>query len=164
MIDGRRRDIGLGSYPSVGLAQARILAADNRAAVSEGRDPMAEKQAAREAARNPDCSVPTFAEAAGRVIELRRPTWSNPKHAAQWESTMATYVYPIIGDMAVDRITAADVLEVLEPIWTTKAETASRVRQRIETIMDWVGSHGYCPASTRNAGCVDYSCRFTSCS
>ena len=161
MIDGRRRDIGLGSYPSVGLAQARILAADNRTAVSEGRDPMAEKQAAREAARNPDCSVPTFAEAAGRVIELRRPTWSNPKHAAQWRSTLETYAFPVIGEKPVDQIVPKDALE---PIWTCKPETASRVRQRIETIMDWVGSHGYCPASTRNAGCVDYSCRFTSCS
>ena len=66
MIDGRRWDIGLGSYSAISLAQARTMAASNRTAVSEGRDPMAEKQAAREAARNPDCSVPTFAEAAGR--------------------------------------------------------------------------------------------------
>ena len=161
MIDGRRRDIGLGSYSAISLAQARTMAASNRTAVSEARDPMAEKQAAREAARNPDCSVPTFAEAAGRVIELRRPTWSNPKHAAQWRSTLETYAFPVIGEKPVDQIVPKDALE---PIWTCKPETASRVRQRIETIMDWVGSHGYCPASTRNAGCVDYSCRFTSCS
>ena len=143
VIDGRRRDIGLGSYSAVSLAQARTMAASNRTAVSEGRDPMAEKQAAREASRNPAPSVPTFAEVAVRVIELRRPTWSNPKHAAQWESTMATYVNPVIGDMAVDEITAADVLAVLEPIWTAKPETASRVKQRMETIMDWVVAHDY---------------------
>jgi hypothetical protein len=83
VIDGRRRDIGLGSYSTVSLVQARTMAASNRTAVSEGRDPLAERQAVEEAARNPVPSVPTFAEAAVRVIEFRRPTWSNPKHAAQ---------------------------------------------------------------------------------
>lgn len=143
VIGEKRRDIGLGSYPAVSLAQARSLAADIRSAVAEGRDPMAEKQAAKDAARNPAPSVPTFAETTARVIEFRRPTWSNPKHAAQWESTLATYAFPVIGEMAVDEITAADVLAVLEPIWTTKPETASRVKQRIETVMDWVITHGH---------------------
>ena len=143
VIDGRRRDIGLGSYPTVSLLQARTMAAANRTAVSEGRDPLAERQAAREAARNPVPSVPTFAEAAVRVIEFRRPAWSNPKHAAQWGSTLATYVFPFIGETAVDEITSKDVLAVLEPIWTTKPETASRVRQRVETVMDWVVTHGH---------------------
>ena len=68
------------------------MAASNRTSVSEGQDPLADRQAAREAARNPVPSVPTFAEAAARVIEIRRPAWSNPKHAAQWESTLATYL------------------------------------------------------------------------
>ena len=143
VINDRRKDIGLGSYPTVSLAQARTMAGTNRAAVSEGRDPLAEKQAAKEATRNPAPSVPTFAEAANRVIELRQPTWSNPKHAAQWKSTLATYADPVIGKMAVDEITASDVLAVLEPIWTAKPETASRVRQRMETVMDWVVTHGY---------------------
>ena len=88
-------------------------------------------------------SVPTFAQAALQVIELRRPTWSNPKHAAQWTATLKTYAFPVIGDMAVDSITAADALAVLEPIWTAKPETASRVRQRMETVLDWAVSHGY---------------------
>ena len=144
VINEKRRDIGLGSYPAVSLAQARSLAADIRSAVAEGRDPLAEKQAAKEAARNPSPSVPTFAEAATRVIELRRPTWSNPKHAAQWESTLATYAFPVIGEMTVNEITAADVLAVLEPIWTVKNETATRVRQRIGAVMDWAVQHGYC--------------------
>ena len=143
VVDGRRRDIGLGAYPDVSLAQARSLAASNRTAVSEGRDPLAEKQAAKEAARNTAPSIPAFADAAARVIEFRRPTWSNPKHAAQWESTLATYAFPVIGKMPVDEITSADVLAVLEPIWTTKSETAARVKQRIETIMDWVVTHGH---------------------
>lgn len=143
VINERRRDIGLGSYPTVSLAQARAMAASNRSAVSEGRDPLAEKQAAKEAARSPSQSVPTFAEAAARVIELRRPAWSNPKHAAQWRSTLETYAFPAIGGKPVDSITAADSLAVLTPIWTIKPETASRVRQRMETVMDWAVTCGY---------------------
>ena len=101
VVNGRRRDIGLGPYSTVSLAQARLLSADNRAAVAEGRDPLAERREAKEAARNPAASVPTFTEAASRVIELRRPTWSNPKHAAQWQSTLGTYAFPVIGNKAV---------------------------------------------------------------
>ena len=143
VIHGRRRDIGLGPYPAVSLARARSVAQENRSAVADGRDPVAEKLQAREAVRRPAPSVPIFAEAAARVIELRRPTWSNPKHAAQWQSTLQTYAFPLIGNKAVDAITAADVLEVLTPIWTGKPETASRVRQRMETVMDWVVAQGH---------------------
>ena len=137
VVDGRRRDMGLGAYPDVSLAQARSLAASNRAAVSEGRDPLAEKQAAREAARNTAPSIPTFAEAAARAIEFRRPTWSNAKHAEQWRSTLATYANPVVGSKLVNEIDNGDVLAVLTPIWTVKSDTASRVRQRMETIFDW---------------------------
>ena len=143
VINERRRDIGLGSYLTVSLAQARSLAADNRSAVAEGRDPLAEKWEAKEAARNPAPSVPTFAEAAARVIELRRPTWKNQKHAGQWKSTLETHAFPVIGNMAVDEIAPSDVLAVLEPIWTVKNETATRVKQRIGTVMDWAVQHGY---------------------
>ena len=143
VINDKRRDIGLGSYPTVTLAQARSLAASNRSSVSEGRDPLSEKREAKEAVRNPSPSVPTFAEAAVRVIDLRRPTWSNPKHAAQWQSTLETYAFPLIGKKAVYEITSSDVLSVLEPIWTLKNETASRVRQRIEAVMDWAVTHGH---------------------
>ena len=143
VIGGRRRDIGLGPYPAVSLARARAIAHDNRTAVAEGRDPVAEKREARETARRPAPSIPTFAEAAARVIELRRPTWSNAKHAAQWESTLATYVHPVIGRKAVDAVTPADAMDVLSPIWTSNPETARRVRQRMETVMDWAVTHGY---------------------
>ena len=118
-------------------------AQENRSAVAEGRDPIAEKRQEREAVLRPAPSVPTFSEAAARVIELRRPTWSNPKHSAQWQSTLQTYAFPLIGGKAVDAITAAEVLDVLTPIWTGKPETASRVRQRMETVMDWVVAQGY---------------------
>ena len=146
VIHGRRRDIGLGPYPAVSLARAREIAHDNRSAIAQGRDPIAEKREKREkreAGLRRAPSIPTFAEAAARVIELRRPTWSNARHAAQWESTLAAYAHPVIGNKTVDSITPADAMAVLTPIWTSKPETASRVRQRMETIMDWAITHGY---------------------
>ena len=143
VVQGRRRDIGLGPYPTVSLARAREIVHSNRIAVAEGRDPLLEKREAREAARSPSPSIPTFAEAASSVIELRRPIWSNPKHAAQWESTLVTYAFPAIGNRPVDRITSGDVLAILTPIWTAKHETASRVRQRMETVLDWAIATGW---------------------
>ena len=106
-----------------------------------GRDPQAEKRQAAAERHRP--AVPTFAEAAARVIEMRRLTWSNAKHAAQWTSTLATYAHPLIGRKPVDEISTADVLAVLAPIWTEKAETASRVRQRLEAVFDWVIVQGW---------------------
>ena len=143
VVHGRRRDIGLGPYPAVSLARAREIAHDNRSAIAQGRDPVAEKREAREAGLRRAPSIPTFAEAAARVIELRRPTWSNARHAAPWENTLSTYAHPVIGNKTVDSITPADAMAVLTPIWTTKPETASRVRQRMETVMDWAITHGY---------------------
>ena len=143
VVDGRRRDIGLGSYHTVSLARARELAHANRTAVAEGRDPVLQKREAREAARSPSPSIPTFEYVASQVIELRRPTWSNPKHAAQWQSTLATCAFPILGKRPVNEITSGDVLAVLTPIWSKKHETASRVRQRIETVFDWAIAHGW---------------------
>ena len=143
VIHGRRRDIGLGPYPAVSLGRARDIARDNRTAISQGRDPVAEKREARQAGLRRAPSIPTFSEAAARVIELRRPTWSNARHAAQWENTLAAYAHPVIGNKTVDSITPADAMAVLTPIWTTKPETASRVRQRMETVMDWAITHGY---------------------
>ena len=120
-VDGRRRDIGLGSYPAISLAQARGLAASNGSVVAEGRDPLSEKRDAWTAVRRPAQVVPTLAEVAASVMELRRPTWSNAKHASQWRATFETYVFPFIREKTVDEITPRDVLAVLEPIWTTKA-------------------------------------------
>ena len=143
VVDGRRRDIGLGAYPDVSLASARSVAHDNRTAVAEGRDPVLEKRVTREASRQSTPSIPTFAEACSHVIELRRPTWSNAKHADQWRNTLATYANPVIGSKPVDEIDSGDVLAVLTPIWTIKSETASRVRQRMETVFDWAVAQGW---------------------
>ena len=77
------------------------------------------------------------------MIELRRPTWSNAKHAAQWTNTLAAYAHPVIGTKHVEEVNSGDVLAVLTPIWTSKSETASRVRQRMETVFDWAIAQGW---------------------
>ena len=138
-IGGIMHNLGLGTYPAVSLAEAREAAMANAQAVRAGRNPLEEKRAAR----SPAPAVPLFADAAAQVIRLRRPTWSNPKHAAQWQSTLQTYAYPVIGRKRVDEVATADVLALLTPIWTSKPETASRVRQRVETVFDWVIASGY---------------------
>ena len=133
-IDGRRRDIGLGGFPSVSLAQARERAIANRAAVAEGRDPLADR-------RRP--AMPTFKEAAHAVHEANRPLWRNVKHAAGWIGSLERHAMPILGGMPIDRIGRSDVLRVLTPIWTTKPETARRVRQRMRAVFRWAMAHGF---------------------
>ena len=140
-IDGKRRNLGLGGYPTVSLAEARKAALLNTRMIREGRDPLAEKREAIAARQK--LPTPTFAEAADIVIEMRRPSWSNAKHAAQWSSTLETCVFPNIGSKLVTDIASADILAVLSPIWTERPETASRVRQRMETVLDWAVALGY---------------------
>ena len=142
-IDGKQRNVGLGGFPAVSLEDARDAAIVNLQAIKAGRDVIAERRDARDAARQPKQTVPTFAEEAAETIRLQRPTWSNPKHAAQWASTLATYAFPVMGNKPVDSITTADVLAVLKPIWTEKHETASRVRQRMESVFDLVIAEGH---------------------
>ena len=126
-VDGRRRDIGLGAYPTVSLAQAR-----NRAAIADGKDPLAEK-------RRP--AVPTFREAAHATHGANRPRWRNRRHALSWIQTLERHAFPRIGNMPVDTIGRTDVLAVLTPIWTTRPETARRVRQRMRTVFRWAMAH-----------------------
>ena len=140
-MGGKRHNIGLGGYPAVSLAEARELAAENQRLMRQGRNPLTEKRQAVEELRKP--SIPTFAQAADQVIEMRRPTWSNAKHASQWTNTLRTYAHPVIGRKPVDEVTTGDVLAVLTPIWTAKPETASRVRQRLETVFDWAIFQGW---------------------
>ena len=133
-VDGRRRDIGLGPFPAVTLAQARRKAEANRAAVADGRDPLAEKRRA---------ATPTFREAAHAVHEANLPRWRSAKHAASWMQTLERHAMPTLGAMRLDRIRRADVLAVLTPIWTTRPETARRVRQRIRTVLKWAQAYEY---------------------
>ena len=127
-IDGRRRDIGLGGYPNVSLAQARRRAADNRAAIANGKDPVADK-------RKP--AVLTFSRAAHAVHEVNRPRWRNERHALSWMQTLERHAFPKIGSKPIASIGRTDVLTVLTPIWSTRPETARRVRQRMRTVFRW---------------------------
>ena len=131
---GRRRDIGLGRFPDVGLAQAREAAARNRALIASGGDPLAEKRRT---------NVPTFREAAERVFEANRPRWRNVKHTVTWLQSLERHAYPVLGNMPVDTINQEDVLRVLTPIWGTTPETARRVRQRVRTILKWAQAHRF---------------------
>ena len=140
-IGGKQRNIGLGGYPTVGLKEARETALANLQAIRQGRDPIDEKRRAREDSKRP--AVPTFRAASEQVIELRRPTWSSDRHAKQWTESLTNHAYPTIGRTRVDSVTSADVLAVLTPIWVEKAETATRVRQRMETVFDWCIAQGW---------------------
>ena len=136
-VQGRRQELGLGPYPVVTLAMAREAATRHLREVRAGQNPKAQ--------RLREHGVPTFAEAARKVYELRRPGWRNKKHAHQWISTLEEFVFPRIGARAIDQVTADDLLKVLSPIWHTKAETARRVRQRIRAVLTWAVAQGMRP-------------------
>ena len=142
-IRGKRRELGLGGYPLVTLAMAREAAIANRRAVHAGGDPLAEKRRAH--------GVPTFAEAARKVFELRRDGWRNAKHAGQWITTLEQFVFPRIGARGVDEISAEDVIAVLSPIWHAKPTTAKRVRQRIGAVLTWAVAQGLRPDNPADA-------------
>ena len=134
-IDRRRRDIGLGAFPSVGLAQAREKAADNRTAVAEGRDPVAEKHSP---------AMPTFREAARAVHAANTAQMAQRQGTvASWLQTLERHAMPTLGNTPLDRVDRSDVLRVLTPIWTTRPETARRVRQRMRTVFLWGMAHGF---------------------
>jgi integrase len=129
---GKRHDLGLGSYPLFSLADARQRANEKRRLLADGIDPR----------RRPHDKALTLAEIAERYIEAQEPGWRNRRSESQWRSSLATYVYPLIGEMPVRAIDAAAVLRVLQPIWATKNETASRVRGRLEAIIDYSATLG----------------------
>ncbi|MET0530467.1 MAG: integrase arm-type DNA-binding domain-containing protein [Microvirga sp.] len=136
VVQGKRRDIGLGGASLVSLAEAREKALAHRKIARDGGDPLAER-------RRVQVTIPTFAEAAETVHAEHKATWRNPKHAAQWINTLRTYANPHFGAKRVDQIETPDVLRALSPIWLTKGETASRVRQRIGTVLDWAKAAGH---------------------
>jgi len=141
--DGRRRSMGLGSYPEVGLAAARRQAASVRDAARTGVDPLERRRETKRAAAAAVAPTMTFKACAEAFIAVHAPGWRNAKHAAQWGSTLATYVYPAFGDLPVGDIDAPMVVKILDPIWSTKNETASRVRGRVEAILDWAKARGH---------------------
>nr|WP_321442573.1 integrase arm-type DNA-binding domain-containing protein [uncultured Cohaesibacter sp.] len=136
MVQGRRRDMGLGGISLVSLAEARELALKYRKIARQGGDPIEERRKER-------LTAPIFSEAAQTVFEENKSTWKNPKHAQQWFNTLQTYAFPHIGSRQVDQIQTSDILKVLSPIWLEKAETARRVRQRMSTVFDWAKTAGF---------------------
>lgn len=143
VVNGKRCDIGLGAYPGVSLAIARKLANEHHGMIADNKNPLAERQAEREAARADALRRISFKDCAASAIALKTEKLKNPKHVAQWTSTLETYAYPKLGGKPVGSITKHDVVEVLKPIWTTKHETASRLRGRIEAVLDYAKSMGY---------------------
>ena len=133
-IGGRRRDIGLGPWPVVSLAKARARAFENRVAVADGRDPLAEKRRA---------SMPTFREAAALTFEANRPRWRSRKTAENWIAQMERHAYPVLAQLPVDQIGREAVLRVLTPLWTAHPDIARKLRGRIRTVLAWAQAHGY---------------------
>lgn len=133
--NGRRRDIGLGSAKKVSLAQARQRSAEVRSQVEAGIDPVLQRKKAE--------GIPTFREAAAAVYAENKKSWKNKKHRGQWLTSLQTYAFPKIGDVAVSDIESSHVRDVLIAIWLEKNETARRVRQRIGMVIDWAIAKNY---------------------
>jgi integrase len=142
-LDGKRRDMGLGPFPQISLTEARTKAAAHRKERLDGTDPLDAKRAQRRAQRLSAAKGRTFREAAEEFIGRNEAGWRNAKHRQQWRNTLATYVYPTLGELPVSAIDTGLVVQVLDPIWTKKPETASRVRGRIEAVLDAATVRGF---------------------
>ncbi|WP_334068023.1 tyrosine-type recombinase/integrase [Nereida ignava] len=142
-VTSKQREMGLGPLSLVSLAAARELAIECRRQLLSGLDPLEERKQVKRAQQLAQAKSITFQEAAEKCIESKKHEWKNAKHAQQWSNTLGTYAYPIFGDIAVSDVDTDLVLKAIEPIWISKAETASRVRQRIETVLDWARARGY---------------------
>lgn len=142
-LNGRRREMGLGPYPAVSLAVARQAAAECRTSVKTGLDPIDNRKEARSSARLQRARALTFDQAAARFIDSHETGWRNDKHKQQWRNTLTTYASPTVGNLAVAAVGTTEVMRILEPLWRAKPETASRVRGRIERVLDWAKARGY---------------------
>jgi hypothetical protein len=141
-INGKRCELGLGGLSWVSLADARDKAYELRKAAREGGDPLTERREAKKAGER-ERSIPTFESAARQVHSEHSKTFRNPKHAAQWMTSLEAYVFPAIGGRRVDSIESADVLKVLSPIWLAIPETADRIKQRMRTVFAWSIASGH---------------------
>lgn len=137
-VTGRRRNAGLGSYPNVGIAAAARAAREMRDQIAAGQDPLEAK-----AADHSKPKIPTFRQAAEQLHRELAPGWKNPKHAQQWLNTLTEYAFPTIGALPLSEVQPRHVADVLRPIWLEKAETASRVKQRLHGVMAWGWAHGF---------------------
>lgn len=142
-IGAKRRDMGMGAFPEVTLAMAREKARHARAKIDQGIDPILDRRLAQDALRAEQAKAMTFGQAMSKLIDAKSDEWKNPKHRAQWTSTLETYASPVIGNLLVSSVSQAHVLTILQPIWKEKTETASRLRGRIEQVLDWAKVRGY---------------------
>ena len=137
-MTGKRRNAGLGAYPEVGIALAGKLAREMREQIASGQDPLAVR-----AAEDTKPKIPTFQEAAKQLHAELKPGWKNDKHAQQWLNTLTDYAFPTVGSLPIDQIQPRHIADVLRPIWLAKAETATRVKQRLHAVMAWGWAHGF---------------------
>lgn len=135
-VTNKRRDMGLGTYPEIGIADARMRGLEARRMIANGQDPIEARQAFA-AARKAISEAMTFQRAAETFHKEQKPGWKNPKHADQWINTLRTYIFPKLGKKNVAELTPRDFADALRPIWLEKAETASRVKQRCHAVMKW---------------------------
>lgn len=142
VLHDKRRRMGLGSYPAVSLAEAREQARLARSQIRAGIDPIEQRSSARETVVAAAAKSLTFAQAAEKFIAAHEDGWSNAKHRLQWVSTLGTYANPVIGQLPVAAIEQRHILQILDPIWRTKTETASRLRGRIEQVLNWAKVQG----------------------
>lgn len=143
MVDGQQHSMGLGGYPDLSLEEARNRARVAQRKAKDGDDPIEERKAVQRARRSERARSVTFDESAKSYIAAHRAGWKNAKHADQWTSTLATYASPVIGALQVRDVELAHIMRTIEPIWATKNETASRLRGRIESVLDWATVRGY---------------------
>ncbi len=141
--DGRERQMGLGPVTTLSLAEARVKATQARKLLLDGVDPIEFRKQERMRARFDAARTLTFQDAAKKYIAAHETSWRNEKHRAQWNSTLKTYAYPVLGNISVASVDVALVLKCVEPIWTAKTETAQRLRGRIESILDWATARGF---------------------
>jgi len=142
-IGDKRRHMGLGGYPDVPLALAKEKARKAKDDITKGIDPIENRKAILSSIKAKQITEKTFQQAAEAYLAVHSDTWKNPKHRAQWANTLETYAYPFMGKLLVRDVAQAHVLAALEPIWKTKNETASRVRGRIESVLDWATARHY---------------------
>ena len=142
-LNGRSREMGFGPARVVGLKAAREKAARARRLRYDGVDPIDARRVERARLSQPVSRAPTFRTAANAYIAAHEAGWRNAKHRYQWRATLSTYAEPFVGTVPVDRIATPDILKILEPIWAVKPETATRVRARVEAVLDWAAARGH---------------------
>lgn len=142
-MGGREREMGLGPFHTISLSDARLLAGEARKLKLQGTDPIEARRGERQAKRLDDARAISFKQAATSYIKANRAAWKSDKHAAQWEATLVAYADPVFGALPIASVDTGLVMKALEPIWSEKPETASRLRGRIESILDWATARGY---------------------